>query len=75
MPPKRRSPKRRENLPEALGRLLAGEPVEHTTETRRLLRDVRYFGLYGDVLTAADLQRVGKAHSVMLGEWLASGAP
>jgi hypothetical protein len=71
MPVKRRaSPKRRDHLPEALQKVLAGQRVEHTTETRRMLRDVRFLGLYRDVLDEADLQLVAEAHSPMLDEWL-----
>ena len=57
-------------LPEALQQLIAGEQVAHTTETRRLLRDIRYLGKFRDALTEADMERVGEAHSRMVREWL-----
>lgn len=62
----RRRPVRNNNLPEALQRLLAGEDIQHTKENWLLLRDVRYFRLFHDVLDATDLQHVAKQH----GEWM-----
>ncbi len=72
MPVKRRIDKRRHNLPDALQRLLAGEDIEHTTENWRVLRDIRYFRLYFDLLSEDDLQRVSQTHSAWMREMQAS---
>ncbi len=55
MPVKRRIDKRRHNLPDALQRLLAGEPIENTAPNRVALTEAIWFRKYD--LTEADRQR------------------
>lgn len=72
MPAKRRPISRalRVKLPDVVVGLLAGLPVEHTDENRRLLGDIVYFDLFAGMLNEDELLRIGAAHSKMLNEWL-----
>jgi len=49
MPVRRRVPKHRAVYPEAIERLISGQPIEETDENRNLLIAARYFGEWPDL--------------------------
>jgi hypothetical protein len=49
MPRKRRFDKRRPTYPDAIERLLHGEPIEDTPENRQALIEATYFGDYPEL--------------------------